>query len=290
VTRVLLGLLILVLLIVVSYFFTSESAGDENPSYREFMYYPLVAATLLMELLALAMTANSVALERQKGTWESLQITLTGAETSIRTRWALVFYRLRWVLLAVVIGRIGFVVLLLKDLTDFEGRAIDVRIIGISPEVTLEVAVFLIAGLMTAAILQPLVSLGFYAALGMVIATVTKRRNVGILMTVFLMMARVVLAGGSLYLGSTIMGAEGTKAKIIELSAVDAWIRTLLLSIEGDLSLRLLNLETLGNLWADIDNGIYLGGVMLLLVLVQAVVANLMLLFAAWRSYQPTGS
>jgi hypothetical protein len=240
-----------------------------------------------MQLLALAMTANSVALERQKGTWDTLQITLTGAETSIRTRWALVFYRLRWVLLAVVIGRLGYVVYLLRDLTDFEGRAIDVRIIGISPEVTLEVAVFLLAALMTAAILQPLVSVGFYAAVGLVIATVTKRRNVGILMTVFLMMLRVMVAGYSLYIGNTIIGPNGTKPEIIEVSAGFAWFRTLLLAIEGDLSLRLLNLETLGNLWADITNGIYLGGVILVLVLIQAIVANLMLLFAAWRAYKP---
>jgi hypothetical protein len=290
VARVALGLIVLVLVIAVSYVLTRDSSGSDNPAFREFMYYPLVAATVLMELLALAMTTNSVALERQKGTWDSLQITLTGAETSVRTRWALVFYRLRWVLLVVVIGRIGFVLLLLNDLTDFEGRAIDVRIIGISPEVTLEVAVFLIAALMTAAILQPLVSLGFYAALGMVIATVTRSRNVGILLAVSLMMARIVLAGVALYLGNTIIGPNGTKAEIIELSAVDSWFRTLLLSAEGDLSLRLLNLETLGNLWADISSGIYLGGVMLIIVLVQAIVANLMLLFAAWRSFQPAGN
>jgi hypothetical protein len=38
VTRAALGLVILVLVIAVSYFFTAGDTGDDSPAYREFMY------------------------------------------------------------------------------------------------------------------------------------------------------------------------------------------------------------------------------------------------------------
>lgn len=287
-SRILLVLSVTALTVLISYFYTKGETASENPTYREFMFYPIVAATLLMQLLAIALTINFVTLERQKGTWESLQITLVGAGMTIRTRWALVFYRLRWMLLAVFVARLGYIVLLLNDLTDFEGRAIDVRIIGISPEVSLEVAVFLIAGLMTAAILQPFVALAFDAALGILVATLTGRRNVGILTTVVLLVGRAALTLGSLLLGSQIVDANGTTEKIIGMGTGEGWLRLLLLTSQGDQSLRILNLETLGNIWADLENGIYIGGIVLLLVVIQAMLANGMVLFAARRAAKPS--
>ena len=285
--RAVLGVTLGVLIIGISYIYTAGNTDATSPTYREFMYYPLVAASLLMQLLALALTVNSVALERQKGTWDSLQITLVGAQTSIRARWILVFYRLRWVLLVLFVLRLGYLGFLMQDLTDFEGRAIDVRIIGISPEVSLEVAVFLIAALMTAAVLQPFVALAFDASVGVFLATITRRRNVGILTTVVLLIGRIVVTGAALVFGNDIVNASGSTIAITEMSSTEAWGRVLLLATQGDLSLRLLNLETLGNLWADLSNGIYLGGVVLVLVIVQAIVANAMVLFAAWRAARP---
>jgi hypothetical protein len=288
--RLVLMLIIALAVVGLAYAATLQTSQSANPSYREFMYYPLVGTTLLMQILGLAITTNSIALERQKGTWDSLQITLVGAPTSIRARWFSVFYRLRWLLLALVVGRLGYLALLMRDMTDFEGRAIDVRIIGIAPEVSLEVAVFLLAALMTAAILQPFVALAFDAGLGMLVATLTQRRAVGILTTVTLMGLRVGITLAALFYGNRIIGPLGTTSNIIEISSDQAWLRTLLLVTQGDLSLRILNLETLGNLWADLENGIYLGGIVLALVVAQAVIANGMVLFAAWRSGKPSRS
>jgi hypothetical protein len=285
--RILLVLILAVLVVGISYAYTAQNTTAENPPLREFMYYPLVASMLLMQLLAFALTTNTVALERQKGTWETLQITLVGAQTSIRAQWFLVFYRVRWILLGVFLIRLIYLGLLMKDMTDFEGRAIDVRIIGISPEVSLEVAVFLIAALMTAAVLQPFVVLAFDSGLGILVATLTRRRNAGILTTVVLLVARILLTGISLFLGNEIIGANGTTANIANMGNLERWGRTLLLTMQGDYSLRLLNLETLGNLWADLSDGIYLGGIVLLLVVLQAIVANAMVLFAAWRAARP---
>jgi hypothetical protein len=288
------GLLVLVLVAValgISYAYTLQNPDTNEMSLpdtiREVLYYPLSGAMLLMQLLAFALTINLVALERQKGTWESLQITLVGAQTSIRSQWALVFYRVRWILLAVFVARLVYIILLMYEITDFEGRAIDVRIIGISPEVSLEVAVFLLAALMTAAVLQPFVVLAFDAGLGVLVATATPRRNVGILTTVTLLVIRVVLTVGALILGNDIVTGQGTTPRIVDMSTPEAWGRVLLLTTQGDYSLRLLNLETLGNLWADLKDGIYLGGIVLGLVMLQAVIANAMVLFAAWRAARP---
>jgi len=285
--RLVLGGVLGAVLVGISYAYVVQDANIQ-PTYRAVLYYPLVAVTLVMQLLALAITANTVALERQKGTWDSLQITLVGAASSIRTRWALVFYRLRWLLGAVVLLRLGYIALLLRDMTDFEGRAIDVRIIGIAPEVTLEVAVFLLAALMTAAILQPFVALAFDASLGLLVAALARRRAVGILTTVFLLIGRMVVSLGALLLGSEIINANGTTATIVDMPGGEGWFRTLWLVFQGDLSLRILNLETLGNLWADLPSGIYLGGVVLGGVLLQALLANGMVRFAAWWASRPS--
>jgi hypothetical protein len=282
---------VLVLLLVavsvgVSYAYVA-STTEETPSYREFMYYPLVGAGILAQLLALTITVNWVALERQKETWETLQITTHGAEIGARARWMLVFYRLAPLLALIFVGRMGYVAALLQDITDFEGRAIDVRIIGISPEVTLEVAVFILAAFITAALIQPFVSLGLDAAIGLFIGATTKRRAAGILTTVTLMGVRAALSFVALQSGGLIISANGTTPEIIDMSAAEAWGRTLLMATQGDWSLRLLSLETLGNLWADLDEGIYLGLVILGLVVVQAVLANLLVIWAAHRIKRP---
>lgn len=283
--RALLVMLSVGLAVAVSYFAVLQN--NDTPRIREILYYPLVALTLLMQVLTLAITTNSIALERQKQTWDSLQISLVGAATNIRARWVSIFYRLRLMLLVVFAARLVYIALLMVDMTDFEGRAIDVRIIGISPEVSLEVAVFLLAALMTAAIVQPFVALAFDSAIGMLVAVFTQQRSVGILTTVVLMGARIILTLGAVIQGNQVVNANGTTPAILENSTEQAWAQVLLLSTQGDLSLRLLNLETLGNLWADLDNGIYLGGVVLAVVMLQAAVANSLVLLAAWRAAKP---
>jgi hypothetical protein len=288
------GVLLLALVGVVvgaAYVYTVESTDNATPGYREVMYYPLVIAQLLMQWLALAITTNTIALERQKGTWDSLQITERGAQISLRARWALVFYRLRWLLLLVFVARLGFVALLMQDMTDFEGRAVDVRIIGIEPEVSLEMAIILLAALMTAAPLQPFVALAFDAAVGLFVATITQQRSTGILTTVTLMALRGVVTVSALFLGAQIVTANGTTADIVDMSSAEAWARLLLLSNQGDTSLRLLDLEVLGNLWGpDLSYGIFIGGVVLGLVVLQALLADGMVRYAAWRAGRPSRS
>lgn len=286
--RLLLAVLGVGLIVGAGYFYTRETSDSNTIHYREFMFYPLVLGQVLAEILALALTVNSVALERQKGTWESLQVSLVGAATAIRTRWALAFYKLRWILVALVIGRLVYVGYLLDDMTEFEGRAIDVRIIGISPEVPLEVAVFLLTALITAAVLLPLVAVALDAAIGMVVATLTQRRAVGVLTSLVLVGGRLLVTGWALFLGEAILGPNGTKPEIVEMSTAEGWARTLYLTLQGDLGLRLLNLETLGNLWADLDNGIYLGGIVLAGTILMAMLANGLVLLAARRAGKPT--
>ncbi len=285
--RTLLAVLVVGIMVAAGYVYTSETSDSSTVAYREFMYYPLVVLQLFAQLAALSMTVNAVALERQRGTWETLQVSLVGAATAIRSRWALVFYRLRWILAAMVLGRLGYIALLMDDMTDFEGRAIDVRIIGISPEVTLEVAVFLLTALITAAILLPFVAIAFDAAIGMLISTLTQRRSVGILTSLILVGGRILVTASALFLGETILTANGTKPEIVEMSTTEGWVRTVFLTLQGDLGLRLLNLETLGNLWADLENGIYLGGVVLVGTILMAVIGNGFVLFAARRAAKP---
>lgn len=286
--RVLLAVLAIGIMIAAGYFYTEQTTDSSTIAYRDYMFYPLVLLQLFAQLIALTMTVNSVALERQKGTWDTLHVSLVGAATAVRSRWALTFYRLRWILALILIGRAGYIYFLLDDITDFEGRAIDVRIIGISPEVTLEVAVFLLTALITAALLLPFVAIAFDAAIGMLIATMMQRRSVGVLTSLVLVGGRILITGIALFLGNMILNANGTKPEIVDMTTAEGWTRTIFLTLQGDLGLRLLNLETLGNLWADLENGIYLGGVILAAVVIMAMIANSLVLFAAWRAAKPT--
>jgi hypothetical protein len=285
------GFLVLLCLgIVVALSFAYTSTNQDSQSYRDFMYYPLIGISLLMQLLALAITANTIALERQKGTWETLQITASGAGTSLRARWISVFYRLRWFLIPVILSRLVFVGFLVYDMTDFEGRAIDVLIIGISPEISVELAVLMLSALMTAAIIQPLVALAFDSAVGIFVSVISQHRGLAILTTILLMVGRVAISGLALFLGWQILDSNGTTAEILNLGQLEASARLIFLATQGDLSLRLLDLNILGSIWADVPDGFYVTASILAWVVLQAFVANGLVHLAAWRAGRPSRS
>ena len=58
---------------------------------------------------------------------------------------------------------------MLWELTDYQGRSLDLLISGIVPDLPLVGAILLIALMMTAALLIPLTAVGFDAAVGLLI-------------------------------------------------------------------------------------------------------------------------
>jgi hypothetical protein len=285
----LLGLLIgSAIAVALGYVIAQESTVNDEPTVREILYWPLVGAQLLAMLLAIAMTTNSIALERQRQTWDSLKLTLVGVGLTLRARWISVFLRLWWLLAAVTVGRLVYVGFLLDDLTENQGRALDLHIYWIEPEVTLDAAILLLTALVTGFILLPFVGVAIGAALGLLLALLTRSRAIVILGLLVLMGLRVVITAAGLVIGDNLITETGVSPEVIDMTTGSAWAQLLFFSIEGDMGLKLMELDTLGEIWADVENGIYLGGVFLAIVLLYAIVSNLIVLLVARLAARPS--
>ncbi len=276
--------------VAAGYLIANSNAGDEDPTILEVLYWPLIGAQIMAMVLGVSMTANVVAIERQRQTWDSLRLSLTGVSLTLRARWIAVFFKLGWLLAAITIGRLVYLAVLLQDMTEFQGRALDLYISGITPEVSLNTSILIMAGLMTAFILQPFVAVGLAAAIGLIVSVFTRTRTVVVLGLLLLIGLRLAITSGGLFVGTTVFEDGGVTTDLFQMETNEAWYRLLLSSAEGDMMLKLMHLETLGQVWADVENTIYIGGVLLLIVLIQAVIANALVLFAAWRATRPTSS
>lgn len=264
----------------------AQGASDE-PTVREILYYPLIGAQTIALLLALALTANVIAFEKQKQTWDSLKLTTTGASLTLRARWLSVYFRLWWLLVPITLGRLVYVGYLLNDLTEFQGRALDLYISGITPEISLDVAILLITAQMTGFVLLPFVAIGLGGAIGLLLAALTRSRSIAILGMLLLVGLRLAITVSGLIVGNTVINNEGLLPDVFEMETTSAWTRILFVSAEGDMGLRLLRLDTLGQIWADVENSVYIGAAFLGLVLAQAVVANIVVLLASWMAARP---
>lgn len=274
-------------------FVASDQTTNESPTINEILYWPLIAGQTLAMVLAIFMTTNAVSVERQKQTWDSLKLSLVGVSLTLRARWAAVFFRLAPLLLVITIGRAIYLGVLIDDILEFQGRALDLRISGITPAVSLDVTLIIMALSMTAFLIQPFVAVALAAALGLLLAVFTRSRGVVILGLLLLVGLRLGLTAGAVFVGDDVFQnvGDGVKPELAEIAAdssAEAWGRLLFSSAEGDQMLNLMHLDTLGQIWTDVDYGVYVGAIMLGIVLLQAVLANVAVLFAAWSAARPT--
>jgi hypothetical protein len=281
--------------VAAGFFVASDQTTNETPTLNEVLYWPLVALQTLVMVLAIFMTTNAVSVERQKQTWDSLKLSLVGVSLTLRARWAAVFYRLAPLLVVITIGRAAYLGVLLSDILEFQGRALDLRISGITPGVSLDVTLIIMALSMTAFLIQPFVAVALGAAIGLLLSVFTRTRGVVILGLLLLVGLRLALTAGGIVVGDEIFqnvgdGVQPALAEIAEETPAEAWAHLLFSSAEGDQMLNLMHLDTLGQIWTDVDYGIYVGAVMLGIVLLQAIIANVAVLFAAWSASRPTNN
>ena len=267
----------------------NDTPDGESPALRTILYWPLVGAQTIAILLGIALTTNTVANERQKQTWDSLKLSLNGVSLTLRARWMSVFFRLAPLLFLITLGRLVYLGLLLDEMVEFQGRALDLRISGITPEVSLDVTIIIMAAHMTAFILLPFVAVALAASIGLVMSVFTRTRSVVILGLLLLIGLRLATTAGTLILGEEVYEkTTGVTTKLATLEGTEAWYHLLLPAIEGDMMLKLLHLDTLGQIWADVENTIYTGALVLGIIILQAILANALVLFAAWRATKPT--
>src|SRR5262249_51824952 len=182
---------------------TTTALDDPNVLNRIFqiIYWPLVILQVPIRLFALGSTVGVVSTEIERGTWDTLKITTDGAKLTIKTRWAAVFYRLRWALLLIVISRLYLVVALLINLAQFQGRYIDLLLSGTTPfgppnfdaNASVIAGILIMATELTAVLILPFTAVALDASLAMFIGTLSRGRFIGVLFRVLLLLFRVAL-------------------------------------------------------------------------------------------------
>lgn len=249
--------------------FLQQPPGQNlTESALNILFWPLLVAQLLLSVLALALTGSAISEEIRRQTWDNLRATAGGAELTIRTRWASVFYRARG-LLGVLLGlRVLLIGGILFDLTAFQGRYLDLLINGIVPDVPVLVAALLLSFTMTASLLLPLTAVGFDAAVGLLIATVFQQRTYAILAQIIYMLFRLTLLVGLVFAVTQFINGD------LAASDAGAWFLVSGFAALGDWGLAFLNLGFYGEIWATVPYGIFMGLALLVFSLIQAALAD----------------
>jgi hypothetical protein len=248
------------------------------------LYFPLLIMQWATLIIAMLSASNVVTNERQRGTWEDLKITSHGPEKIVRAQWAAVFYQMRWALILLTAMRLVFAGLMVADLTDYQGYRLDLYISGITPEVSPEVALILLAALMTAALLQFPVLVGLNAAVGLLLSAAFRRRGVASLAR---LVAFLVVAGGLMFCLSVGQGVLDSAYTYERMSRPTRWVGLLLAGAFGDQGLRFMDLQTFLQTWADVDFGVLLGAALLAMVVIEIMLTHALLALAVRLASRP---
>jgi hypothetical protein len=271
-----------------------DTANNQDKVFL-ILYWPLVVVQLLTRLFALGSTSGVIKAEVEHGTWDTLKNTTSGAGLAMRTRWAAVFYRLRWFLFILVGLRLLFVLIALYDLTSFQGRYLDLLLSGTTPfglqEVPKEAMVLsgilVTAMMMTASLLAPFTAVALDASLGMLTGTIAQGKMLGNLGQVVLLGGRIFLTALALQVGAVALSLGPLNAwpsAALTTSPLLGWIGSLFGIAEVDMGLTLLHLPHVQRLWADREYGVLVGVAFLGYTLLQAALANAIVKWAALRA------
>ncbi|MBI5959052.1 MAG: hypothetical protein HY866_09975 [Chloroflexi bacterium] len=247
------------------------------------LYFPLVMVQVAALAFALFSTSYLIVSERERGNWEDLKITWGGAEKLVRARWIAVFYQVRGALIIVGAARLIFAGLMLIDLTRYQGYYLDFYVDGVEPAVNINVAVGLVGALLAASLLQFPVWIGLNAALGLLLSTLVRRRATAILFP--LVAFGLELIGWVFFMSA---GADVLDARLNTVAYTDfPWLSLFGMGTLGDQSLRLMDLQTSAQMWTEVDYGVFLGGALLIALLIEAGLANLLFWQAIRRASAP---
>lgn len=277
------------LLLMVGYFAATglmRNPAGENPVeiMNNVLFWPLLVLQVLLRIVAVTLTSNTVADEIRRQNWDSLRATPFGAELAMRARWATVFYRLRGLLGVILVARVVLIGGLLWDLTAFQGRHLDLLTTGITPEVALVVAVLLLSFLMTAALLLPLTAVGFDSSIGLLISATVQQRTYSTLLQALYIFFRIAVV--VLLVFATTRFLQGQFVVEGQLGVTDllSWVLVFAFGAMGDWGLAFLHLGRYGEIWATVPYGIFLGLALLVFALIQAALADQLLVFAVRRA------
>jgi hypothetical protein len=261
------GLVALVLLgygIATDWF--QEPAGRNlSEALWRMLFFPALFLQVLLQAIAFSLSVNAISEERQQQRWESLRATENGASLALRTRIVAIMYRLRGLILPVLAVRVILIGALLYEMVSLRGDYLAIlTATGSSvPSVPLMVAVALVAASMTAALVLPLTTIAADIALGLALSAGVRNRAVTGSLLVIIVAFRIAIIG--MLLAGTLRFLKGA----LTLSDGLSWLWLAAYSVLADWGLLWLQLQQAGVIWSDVPYSVYIGGVLLLAVVVQ---------------------
>jgi hypothetical protein len=268
--------------------FTQPLSPNLTESANRILYVPVLVLQILLLISSFTMTTGVVGEAMRRQQWDNLRATEGGAALTLRTRWASIFYRLRGLLTLVTLARLLLILGILWDLTAFQGQYLDLLISGIIPQMTILVTpdldlgvaagILLLSFMLTAGVLLPFTGVAFDAALGLLISTFVRQRTYNALVQVGMLLVRLLIMAAIGY--GVVRFIDGS------LILPDGAAFALLAAFGGvvDWGLYYLHLASYGEVWAVVPYGIFIGLVLMLFALLQAFVANRLLLWAIRRA------
>ncbi|NWF67503.1 MAG: hypothetical protein HXY40_00315 [Chloroflexi bacterium] len=248
------------------------------------LFWPTIIIQVIVSIGALGLTASAISEEQRRQTWDSLRSTRSGITLALRARWIAVFYRMRGLLALLMLVRVILIVGILVDLTAFRGGYLDRIINNITPDVDSVVGVVLLSFWMSAALLLPIVALGFDAALGLLISTFAQGRGASVITQVVLALLRLAVVGALLLLMAQFLQNGLTAPAGTPLTQPLDWLLTAAYAVFGDWGLYFLEMENNGTMWATVPYGILIGVVMLAACFVLALLTDLLIAWAVRRA------
>jgi hypothetical protein len=273
------SLLLLVGVLVATNGMTQDAGMNWIDSVWRVLIVPLLVLQMVLSLVSIALASQVVADERRRQTWDNLRITEGGITASLRVLWASVFYRLRFPLVILFLGRLVLALTILVELTAFRGGYLDLITANILPAIPVFVGIVFLSLSATVGILLPFTHLGMDIALGLLVAVRVQNRANAFVWLLLYSLFRVLLMGLPLLLFAGVMQGNMPIPSGILPDGMNALI-FLTMSFLADWGLHHLHLSILGMTWALIPYSVFLPIILLVLAIVQAMFSDGLLKWA----------
>jgi hypothetical protein len=258
-----------------TYLYVSPTQGNITDLAWRTLYFPTLLVQIVTSILALSLGINSVGQERSNHTWDNLRATEIGAELTLRTHWIAILYRLRAPIIAILLVRVTLIIGLLYDITAYGGLYPEMLTKNLTPLVAdARIGLVVLAFIMTASILLPITMIGFSASVGILISVGIKDRTYSAtLQAIFTFVQLLIIIGLLIATSQFLMG---------QLTLSDSALLALFMGYSsfGDWGLLFLQLGSVGEIWAIVPYGLFIGVGLVVLMLVQSAVTDSMLWLA----------
>lgn len=249
--------------------YVSPTQGNLTDLAWRILYFPTLLVQIVTSILALSYGINSVGKQRINRTWDNLRATEVGAELTLRTRWVAILYRLRAPIIAILLARLLLLIGVLYDITAFGGLYPEMLTKNLTPMVgDAKLGLVVLACIMTASMLLPITMIGASASIGILISVGIKNRVYSAALQIIFTVGQLILTIGILITISQFL--------LGQLELADSTLLALFIGYSsfGDWGLLFLQLGSVGEIWAIVPYGIFIGVGLLVLMLIQSAMTD----------------